>query len=69
MLYIHTFCNELFHGDLKAADREHFAEVAADPGAGAGAGRPSEPAALGLWHPGKLLHPFNFLRHQLRSPF
>lgn len=59
--YIHTLCNELLHGDLIPADCKHFPEVAADSGAGAGPGRPSEPAALGLWHPGELLHPFNFL--------
>lgn len=60
MLLVHTLCNELVHGHLKAANSEHFPVVAADPGAGSGAGRPSEPAALGPGHPGKLLHPSGF---------
>lgn len=59
-LFVHTLCNQLVHGHLKPANREHFPVVAADPGAGAGPGRPSEPAALGLGHPGKLLHPCAF---------
>lgn len=60
MLHVHTLCNELVHGHLKAANREHFPVKAADPGAGAGTGRPSESAALGPGHPGKLLHPSGF---------
>lgn len=54
---VRTLCHKLLHGDLIPADGEHFPEVAADSGAGAGPGRPSESAALGLWHSGKLLHP------------
>lgn len=54
---VHTLCNKLLYGDLIPADCKHFPEVAANSGAGAGPGRPSEPAALGLWHSGKLLHP------------
>lgn len=56
----HTFCNKLLHSDLIPANCEHFPEVAADPGAGTRTRRPSEPAALGLRHSGKLLHLFAF---------
>lgn len=57
MLRVHTLSNQLVHGHLKATNREHFPVEAADPGAGARTGRPSESAALGSGHPGKLLHP------------
>lgn len=66
--FVHTLCDEVFHGDLIPSDREHFPEVAADPRAGPGPRHTSEPAALGLRHSGKLLHRFAFLCRQMQSP-
>lgn len=67
--FIHTLCDELFHGDLIPSDREHFSEVAADPRARPGPRHTSETAALGLRHSGKFLHRFAFFCRQMQSPF
>lgn len=67
--FVHTLCDQLLHGDLIPSDREHFAEVAAEPGAGPGPGHTSETAALRLGHSGKLLHGFAFFCRRMQSPF